>query len=281
MKYLGSSRTYGGKGCRRMQSNTRTSTPDTTATDSTTLATDRDTIRFQKCIGCPDLGIYCSGPNLALLTVPELRIWANSWRSHYNLSVSKCAVAWGMAEGTVSRFLSSSDPDFRYATVQSIVQGILRYGQPADHQHAYDPCPITTAEVQDQLASYEKQLLEKTEENAELAARKLERAHEYTEHMAEQRENYEKHLAEKEETIAFLRDLAGKRQRDLEKSEAVCADYLARIDAKNEKIDKLGDELRSLNAEVIKIYTSHHAEISSLVDRMARIAETRCPRDLR
>ena len=72
-----------------------------------------------------------------------------------------------------------------------------------------------------------------------------------------------------------------KRQRDLEKSEAVCADYLARIDAKNEKIDKLGEELRALNAEVIKIYTSHNIEISSLVDRMTRIAETRCPRDLR
>lgn len=257
-----------------MQSTTGTLTPDTTATD-------KKPIRFEKCIGCPDLSITCSGPNLALLTIPELRVWVNRWREHYKLSISKCAATWEMAEGTVARFLSSSDPDFRFATIQGIVQGILRYGQPADHQHSYNPCPITTAEVQDKFASYEKQLLEKTEENAELTARKLERAHEYTEHMAEQRENYEKHLAEKEETISFLRELAVKRQRDLEKSEAVCADYLARIDAKNEKIDSLGDELRKLNAEVIKIYTSHNAEISSLVDRMARIAETRCPKDLR
>jgi hypothetical protein len=81
--------------------------------------------------------------------------------------------------------------------------------------------------------------------------------------------------------IQFLRELSVKRQRDLEKAEAVCADYLARIDAKNEKIDKLGEELRTLNAEVIKIYTSHNAEISSLVERMTRIAESRCPRDFR
>lgn len=186
-----------------------------------------------------------------------------------------------MAEGTVARFLSSSDPEFRYATVQCIVNGIVRYGQPADYQHSYRSCPYTTAEAQEQVAYYEKQLLEKTEENAEITARKLERANEYTEHMAEQRENYERHLAEKEETIAFLRELAVKRQRDLEKSESVCADYLSRIDAKNEKIDSLGEELRKLNAEVIKIYTAHNTEISSLVDRMARIAETRCPRDLR
>lgn len=257
-----------------MQLNTEPVTTDT-------LANDRNAIRFEECIGCSDMGIACSGPNLALLTIPELRVWVNRWRAHYKLSVNKCAAAWDMAEGTVSRFLSSSDPDFRFATIQGIVQGILRYGQPADHQHSYNPCPITTAEVQDQFAFYEKQLLEKTEENAEITARKLERANEYTEHMAEQRENYEKHLAEKEETIAFLRELAVKRQRDLEKSEAVCADYLARIDAKNEKIDSLGEELRKLNAEVIKIYTAHNTEISSLVDRMARIAETRCHRDLR
>ena len=246
-----------------------------------TSTSDGITLRFGECIGCPDLGATCSGANLALLTIPELRIWANRWRSHYKLSVSKCASAWDMAEGTVSRFLSSSDPDFRYATVQSIVQGIVRYGQPADYQHSYRSCPYTTTEVHEKEASYEKQLLEKTEENAELTARKLERANEYTERMAEQRENYEKHLSEKEETIAFLRELAVKRQRDLEKSEAICADYLSRIDAKNEKIDSLGAELRALNAEVIKIYTAHNAEISSLVDRMARIAETKCPRDLR
>jgi hypothetical protein len=249
------------------------------ATD--TPANDKNTIRFEKCIGCSDLGLSCSGPNLALLTIPELRVWVNRWRAHYKLSVNKCAAAWDMAEGTVSRFLSSSDPDFRFATIQGIVQGILRYGRPADHQHSYNSCPITTEEAQEQIASYEKQLLEKTEENAELTARKLERANEYAERMAEQRENYEKHLEEKEKTVAFLRSLADKRQKDLEKAEAVCADYLARIDAKNEKIDKLGEELRTLNAEVIKIYTSHNAEISSLVERMTRIAEARCPRDFR
>ena len=274
MKYRGSFGTFGGKGCKRMQLNTGTLATDTTATD-------KKPIRFEKCIGCPDLSITCSGPNFALLTIPELRTWVNRWREHYKLAISKCATTWDMAEGTVARFLSSSDPEFRFATIQGIIQGIILYGQPADYQQDYNPCPYTTAEVQEQVSSYEKQLLEKTEENAELTARKLDRANEYTEHMAEQRENYEKHLAEKQETIEFLRELAAKRQHDLEKSEAVCANYLARIDVKNEKIDKLGDELRKLNAEVIKIYSSHNKEVSSLVDRMARIAETRCPRDSR
>lgn len=265
----------------QMQSNTSMSTTGSTATDANTLITDGESIRFEGCIGCPDLGVTCCGGNLGLLTIPELRIFANKWRSYYKLSVSKCSAAWDMAEGTVSRFLSSSDPDFRYATIQSIITGIVWYGQPADHQRSYRPCPYTTEKVQEKLAHYEKQLLEKTEENAELVSKKLERANEYTERMAEQRENYEKHLAEKQETIVFLRELAAKRQRDLEKSEAVSADYLARIDAKNDKLEKMGEELRLANAEIIKVYASHSAEVSSLVDRMARIAETRCPRDLR
>ena len=155
MKYCGSFCTFGGKGCKRMQQNTSASTPDTSATD-------KKTIIFEKCIGCPDLSITCSGPNLALLTIPELRLWVNRWREHYKLSISKCAATWEMAEGTVARFLSSSDPDFRFATIQGIVQGIVRYGQPADYQHDYNPCPITTAEAQEQVAYYEKQLLEKT-----------------------------------------------------------------------------------------------------------------------
>jgi hypothetical protein len=231
------------------------------------------TLRFECCIGCPDLGIACSGPNLALLTVPELRLWANRWREHYKLSVVKCAAAWDMSEGTVSRFLSSNDPDFRFVTIQSIIQGIIRYGLSADQQNQYHSCPATTAQIQEQAADLERQLIERTEECAELTARKLDRANEFTERMAEQRENYEKHMAEKENTIAFLRELAAKRQNDLEKSEAVARNYLDRIDSKNAQLAELNQEIRRLNGEILRMASSYAAESKRMVDRVIQMSE--------
>ena len=231
------------------------------------------TLRFAGCIGCPDIGSACSGPNLALLSVPELRIWANRWREHYKLSVVKCAAAWDMSEGTVSRFLSSSDPDFRFVTIQSIVRGIISYGLPADQQAQYHPCPATTAQIQEQVADLERQLVERTEECATLTAKKLDRANEYTERMAEQRENFEKHLNEKTETISFFRELSEKRQRDLEKAEAVSNNYLERIDAKNIQIAELYQEIRRLNGEILRMASSYAAESKIMVDRVIQMSE--------
>lgn len=256
-----------------MQLGTCENTSDIRTSAQMATATDKKAIRFDKCIGCTDFGSTCSGPNLSVLTIPELRLWVNRWREHYKLSISKCAAAWDMPEGTVARFLSSSDPDFRFATVQGIIQGILRYGQPADQQRVYISCPATSTEIQDQFSSYEKQLLEKTEENAELAARKLERANEYTERMAEQRENYEKHLANQEASVQFLRDLAAKRQRDLEKEEAQSANYLERIDQKNQQLYERDKEIKRLNNEILHMSSSHASEIKELVDRILRLTE--------
>jgi hypothetical protein len=246
--------------------------------NTSTSASDKRTqegvaLRFAGCIGCPDLGIACSGPNLALLTVPELRLWANRWREHYKLSVVKCAAAWDMSEGTVSRFLSSNDPDFRFVTIQSIIQGIIRYGLAAEQQNQYHSCPATTAQIQEQVADLEHQLVERTEECAALTAKKLDRANEFTERMAEQRENYEKHMAEKENTIAFLRELAAKRQNDLEKSEAVARNYLDRIDNKNAQLAELNREIRRLNGEILRMASSYASESKNMVDRVIQMSE--------
>lgn len=230
-------------------------------------------IRYEKCIGCSDMGPTCLGPNLLVLSISELRIWANRWREYYNLSISKCAAAWDMPDGTVARFLSSSEPDFKYATVRGIIQGIIRYGQPADQEFGDKPCPSTSAEIQEQITAYEKQLTEKTEECANLAAKKLERANEYSERMAEQREQYEKNLANREKSVSFLRDLAEKRQRDLEKEEAQSANYLERIDAKNQQIAERDAEIRRLNAENLHMAAAHAAEIKALYDRILRMSE--------
>lgn len=247
---------------------------DARTTERIQKTPDEKTLRFEGCIGCSDLGITCSGPNLAILTVPELRLWANRWRDHFKLSIVKCAAAWDMPEGTVSRFLSSPDPDFRYATIQGIIQGIVRYGLSADQQKQYHSCPATTEQIQLQVSDLERQLVERTEECAALTAKKLDRANEYNERMAEQRENFEKHLAEKENTIKFMRELAEKRQRDLEKSESVSQDYLHRIDVKNQQITELNQEIRRLNGEILRMASSYAAETKNMVDRVIQMSET-------
>lgn len=230
-------------------------------------------LRFESCIGCPDIGAKCLGPNLAMLPISELRIWVKRWKEYFHLTVDQCAAIWETPTGTVSRFLATAETDFKYMTVQNIVRGIIGYGQPAGFQLGDNPCPATTAQIQAGIAHYEQQLAEKTEECARLTATKLDRAHEYTERMAEQRDYYEKHLSEKTDTILYLRQLAEKRQKDLEKSEAVAKNYLDRIDAKNQQIADRDAEIRLLNAEIRQISAAHNADSRELIDRLLRMSD--------
>jgi peptidoglycan hydrolase CwlO-like protein len=80
-------------------------------------------------------------------------------------------------------------------------------------------------------------------------------------------------MAEKENTIGFLRELAAKRQNDLEKSEAVARNYLERIDAKNSQIAELNREIRRLNAEILRMASSYAAETKVMVDRVISLSE--------
>ena len=239
-----------------------------------TNATDKKPICFEKCIGCPDLGAVCPGPNLLVMQISDLRTWVKAWKDYFDLTIEQCAAIWNTPIGTVSRFLSTGETDFKYGTVRGIVFGIIQYGQPSDQQYGDSPCPATSAEIQSMIAKYEQQLSEKAEECAALASRKLERADEYAERMAEQRENYEKHLANREESIKYMRDLAEKRQRDLEKTEAVVANYLQRIDVKNKQLEERDAEIRHLNTEILRMSTSHTAEIKDLIDRILRMSDS-------
>lgn len=234
---------------------------------------EKKPIRFEKCIGCADMGPGCLGPNLLMLTISELRLWVKRWKEYYKLSGEQCAVIWNTPIGTVSRFLATQETDFKYMTVQGIIRGVVSYGQPADQQMGDNPCPASSEEIQAQISVYEQQLAEKAEECANLTVKKLERANEYTERMAEQREHYEKNLSDREKSVTFLRELAEKRQRDLEKSEAVAANYLQRIDAKNKQLDERDAEIRSLHTEILKLSAAHNEEIKGLIDRILRMSE--------
>jgi peptidoglycan hydrolase CwlO-like protein len=80
-------------------------------------------------------------------------------------------------------------------------------------------------------------------------------------------------MAEKENTIAFLRELAAKRQNDLEKSEAVARNYLERIDSKNAQLAELNQEIRRLNGEILRMASSYASESKNMVDRVIQLSE--------
>ena len=237
-----------------------------------TDTTEKQDARFEKCIGCPDMGVRCSGPNLALLPIAELRTWVRKWKEHFALSVEACGEIWGIG-GSARRFLGGQETGFQYATVQSIVQGVVSYGLPPETVASTEPCPSTSAEINARVCEYERELKTSQEEYRDLLERKNNSAKESVERLVEQRDGYEKRLDEKQNTIDFLKELAEKRRVDAEEQKAVSADYLARIDAKNEQLMKLYEEIRNLHAENLRLSAGYAAESNALVDRILHMTE--------
>lgn len=235
-------------------------------------SSEKKEVRFEKCIGCPDIGMECLGPNLALLPISELRTWCKKWKEHFKLSVELCGEIWGIG-GSAKRFLSSQETDFKYTTVQCIVRGIVSYGIPPETVMSGNPCPSTSADMNARFAEYEKQLKERQEECEYLLARKNAHANEYIERMAEVRENYEKQLDNKEDTIRYLKGLADSLQVELEKAEAVSGDYLRRIDDKNQQLLDAYQEIRQLHNEILKIVSANTDDLRSMIDRFLKMTD--------
>lgn len=234
--------------------------------------TEKASVRFEKCIGCPDIGMECLGPNLALLPISELRLWCKKWKEHFKLSVELCGEIWGIG-GSAKRFLSAQETDFKYTTVQCIVRGIVSYGLPPETVMSSSPCPSTSADMNARFAEYEKQLKERQEECEYLLARKNAHATEFIERTAEIRESYEKQLAHKEDTISFLKELTERQQKELEKSEAVASDYLHRIDEKNQQLLEAYAEIRRLHTDMLKSVNSNAEDMKSMIDRFLRLTD--------
>ena len=233
---------------------------------------EKKSVRFEKCIGCPDMGMECLGGNLAMLPISELRLWCKKWKEHYKLSIELCGEIWGIG-GSAKRFMSTQETDFKYTTVHCIIKGIVSYGLPPETVMSSSPCPSTSADMNAKFAEYEKQLKERQEECEYLLARKNAHANEYIERMTELRENHEKQLANKEDTIRFLKELSEKLQHDLEKAEAVSSDYLNRIDTKNQQLMEAYAEIRKLNAEMLRMSYASAEEMKSMIDRFLRMTD--------
>lgn len=244
-----------------------------TKTELTAELNEPKAVRFLKCIGCPDMGMSCLGANLLMLPIGELKKWVNAWRAHYKLSIEACADIWKIGDSSAKRFVNPQEKDIRYTTVQCIIRGIVGYGFPPDKDFGDWPCPGTSAEFTSRITELEIQLEKKRDECEYLLEKKNASAHEYIERMAEARENFKEQLEYKEDTIQYLKELADKRQRDLEKSEAVARDYLNRIDVKNQQLLDAYAEIRKLHGEILKISNANIDDLRSMVDRFLRLSE--------
>lgn len=247
--------------------------PNVTGIEPLNGLNEPNAVRFAKCIGCPDMGLACLGPNLLMLSLSELKKWVKMWREKYKLSIEACAEIWKIGDSSAKRFLNPQEKDIRYTTIQCIIRGIVGYGFPPDKEFGDNPCPGTSAEIQTRISTLERQYEEKREECEYLLARKNANATEYIERMAEMREHNEKQLSNKEDTIRFLKELAEKLQHDLEKSEATSSDYLHRIDEKNQQLLEAYSEIRQLNTEIMKMVNANADDMKGMIDRFFRLTD--------
>ena len=249
------------------------SDPNVNGFEPLAVSNDPQAVRFIKCIGCPDMGMDCLGPNLLMLSLSELKKWVKIWKEKYKLSIETCAEIWKIGDSSAKRFLNPQEKDIRYTTIQCIIRGIVGYGFPPDKDFGDNPCPGTSSEIQTRITTLERQYEEKRGECEYLLARKTANANEYIERTAELRESFEKQLAYKEDTIGFLKELSEKLQRDLEKAEATSSDYLHRIDEKNRQLLEAYAEIRQLNTEMLKMVNANADDIKGMIDRFFRLTD--------
>lgn len=105
---------------------------------------------YEKCITCPDVGRICNGPNMLTLPIEDVREMVRLRKKVLGLTNEQLAVFCNIPKGTIDRFLSDADTDFKYTTVCEIIRGIIRYGQPAGEQLGDNPCPATSSEIRQQ-----------------------------------------------------------------------------------------------------------------------------------
>lgn len=224
------------------------------------LTSEKEKIRYGKCIGCPDIGPRCGAGNLLNLPIHELRSWLRIWRLYFDLSIEQCSAAWDIPYGTTVRVLSDSDSDFKYSTMHHIVKNVVRYGFPADQEFSDNPCPATSSEISRQIQRWQTLLEEKEKECEKLRQKNTEKDEKYIQQMAVQRNSHIEDREVRERSIAYLRGQAERLQKDVDDEKAQSADYLKRIDEKNATIDEQQKVIAELNKTILDITRENERE---------------------
>ena len=213
---------------------------------------------YHKCLDCPDYGVSCNGPKLAALgDIMDVRAFHRAIRNGRNIPMKLIYLAAPtISEATINDYFSHSVKDFKWTTVGSIDNALTlicgnRVGQPPlDH-----PCPASSTEIREQFEKYENKIELLKNNNAELQSKVTETKGKVIATREEVKEDYASR-------VLFLKELCEKRQKDIDAMEvrhqqemdrmdALAANYLARIDEKNQRLDRQGRSIRWLTLALV------------------------------
>lgn len=131
----------------------------TPETGSITSENAKNTVVYEKCIGCPDVGAICNGPNMLTLPIEGVREMVKRRKNTLKITNEKLSEQSGIPLTTINRFLSPSvTTDFKYTTVSDIVKAVIGYGQEGNYSFHENPCPATTSEIRQQIEENTSQL---------------------------------------------------------------------------------------------------------------------------
>lgn len=213
---------------------------------------------YQKCLHCKDYGVSCNGPKLAALgDIMIVREFHRAIRDQRSIPMRLIyAAAEPISESTINDYFSHSDKDFKWTTVGCIDNALTaicgnRVGQPPmDH-----PCPASSTEIQAQIALFEGRIDSLQSQNTELQQKVTEAKGKVIAARDEVKEDYASR-------VQFLKDLCERQQQDIDRTEekhrkeieradALAADYLARIDEKNRRIDRINSAMRLMSIALV------------------------------
>lgn len=203
-------------------------------------------VLYAKCLDCPDYGVSCNGPKLAALgDISVVRAFHRAIRDRRQIPMKMIYLAAPtISEYSVNDYFSHSVKDFKWTTVGAVDNALTaicgnRVGQPLlDH-----PCPASSTDLQAQFRQFDEEIASLRSENQRLQERLTETKGRVISARDEVKEDYASR-------VQFLKELCEKRQQDIDEMEdrhqkeiaradAVSANYLARIDEKNLRIDRL------------------------------------------
>ena len=218
---------------------------------------------YQKCLDCPDLGVVCLGRHLSELGGTEaVRGFHRLLRVARKIPLSKIySAAPHIGHGTVNDYFGrSSTQDFKLTTVLAVDRALIaicgnRVGQPPLEGF----CPADAADLRSRNEALANRLNESEAEIARLTELLSNAEAASAARMSEQRH-------------AFLGQIAFAEDR-MKEADSRAADYLQRIDRKNTQIADLNQEIRRLNAEILRMASSYAAESKTMVDRVIHLSE--------
>lgn len=218
---------------------------------------------YQKCLDCPHLGHLCLGRHLSEIGgTAAVRGFHRLLRVAKKIPVSKIhAAAPEIGHGTMNDyFFGKSVQDFKLTTVLAIDRALIaicgnRVGQPPLEGF----CPADAADLRTRNEALSGRLSEAEAEISRL-----------TELLANAEAASATRMREQHAALSGQIDLVTELMKN---SDARAADYLRRIDAKNVQIAELGQEIRRLNNEILRMSSAHAAELKGTVDRVIKMSE--------